>query len=355
MTTLSLPISRDTLTHSRIACRRTCERKEWFRYEIGITPERTAKPLRMGSAVHDGLDYWRQGIEPGDCIVRATADYATPPAWARDPESLDEWRTEAEIVQRLLAGYFWRWADAFIETVASEETFVQSIINPESNQPARILNVAGKIDGVVKLHDGRLAVLETKTVGQDISAESDYWKQKRMDAQISLYVLAARRAGHNVTAVLYDAIRKPGIKPRKLTKAEQSSVVNSGQWYGEEVGKIAVERETPRMFGARLNADIAERPDYYYQRIEIARLDSDLAEFERELWDEQQALQARRKRGIWPRNTSACLLMGRCSYLDLCTAGWTPEQGMPAGFVITDNVHPELVNGENANDDSSTQ
>ena len=348
MTTLSLPqIGRDTLTHSRIACARTCQRKEWFRYEIGITPDRTAKPLRMGSAVHDGLDLWRRGVDQGDAIFQATQGYAELPAWARDDEARDEWLTEAETVRRLLAGYYWRWADHFLETVASEETFIQSIVNPESNQPARILNVAGKIDGVVKLNDGRLAVLETKTVGQDISAESDYWKQKRMDAQISLYVLAARRAGHNVTAVLYDAIRKPTIKPRKLTKAEQSMVVNDGHWCGEDVGKQAVERETPVMFGARLNADIAERPDFYFQRIEIARLESDLTEFERELWDEQQALQARRKRGIWPRNTSACLTFGRCQYLDLCTAGWTPEQGMPSGFVITDQVHPELVNGEN--------
>lgn len=349
MLAVALPqIGRNTLTHSRIACSRTCQRKEWFRYEIGIAPARTAKPLRMGTAIHAGIEAWMNGASEGEAIATATAGYQALPGWCKTDDDRDEWECEAEIVRRMLAGYFWRWSDSPLRSEGAEQVFVLPIINPETGHKARILNIAGKTDGRLTLEDGRKAIRETKTVGQDISPESDYWKRLRMDAQISLYLHAERRNGFDAQAVLYDAIRKPEIRPRKISKTDSTRFYVTGLWFGEQFEKNqTLERETPAMFGARLNADIAERPDYYFQRIEIARLESDMQEFERELWDEQQALQARRKRGIWPRNTAACLAMGRCPYLDLCVSGWTPEQGMPAGYTITDEVHPELVTGEN--------
>jgi hypothetical protein len=42
--------------------------------------------------------------------------------------------------------------------------------------------------------DGRLAVLECNTAGEDVGPDSDCWLRLRYDGQISLYFLAARPA-----------------------------------------------------------------------------------------------------------------------------------------------------------------
>jgi hypothetical protein len=344
MTTLSLPqiAEKDTVTHSRMACMKTCPKKHFFRYELGLTRDRGSQPLRMGSAFHLGLDLHAQGKSEADAIDGAVAGYAEVPEWCNSPDLFDDWCTEREIVARLLSGYFWRWANERPEIVATEQAFEFPIINPETNHPMRGVVVGGKIDKIIRLADGRLAIMEHKTTGDEITPDSDYWTRLRLDQQISNYVIAARSLGHDVTTVLYDVVKKPGIRPKKVVKADAASWP---VYFGEtQAGDKPPERETVAMYGARLTTDISTRPDFYFARREIPRLEADLDEFRYELLQQAQSIRDARRLGRWFRNTNACLAPYKCDYFDLCSNSYDPGTGIvPTGFIQVDDVHPELA------------
>ena len=71
----------DMLTHSRMSCFRTCNRKHYFSYELGIRPDRDATALRIGGCVHKALEsLWRDGDL--DAALEAVAsNYEVLPAW----------------------------------------------------------------------------------------------------------------------------------------------------------------------------------------------------------------------------------------------------------------------------------
>jgi hypothetical protein len=346
-------------------------RKFFYAYELGVRRDVDARPLRMGSAFHLGVDRRCQGDVQDNAILHAVSSYDSVPDWAQTEEQITEWFVEREKVARLLSGYFWRWEceehqplglfdGGPLEVVATELSFDLPIRNPKTQATTPSFRLAGKIDKVVRLADGRLAVMEHKTTGDDLAPESDYWKRLRIDQQISLYFCAARELGYDVQTVLYDVIRKPTIDPLSipLLDVEGMKIVLDAQ--GERVrtkdGKkwresadaaqgytLQSRRQTPLEYGERLTLDIATRPDFYFRRVEIPRLISDLIEWQEELWDIQQTLRAAQREERWFRNTSACLGMSACSYLSICHQGVDLSQGVPAGFVVVVDKHPELT------------
>jgi hypothetical protein len=241
----------------------------------------------------------------------------------------------------MLCGYAWRWGESTLEHIAAEQSFVLPLRNPQTGKSSTVFQLAGKIDGIVRLKDGRLAVKESKLFGDDISLDSSLWRRLRIDHQISLYVLAGRQLGYDVSCVLYDVTRKPTIRPKLVKGAEQKAFASLGEYCGERFEPAIVDHESPRMFGARLNNDISERPDFYFQRHEIARLDGDLAEFESEVWDIQQTIRTAQREGKWYRtvNRNTCEF---CSFFGPCTSGVNVETETPEGFQRVENVHPEL-------------
>lgn len=347
------------LTHSAMATAKTCLRKYQLRYEVGIDRDRTAQPLRMGSAFHLGLEARAAGKTLDEAVAIATAQYQEVPAWVRDDDGLHEWMTERETVATMLAGYYWRWQGDGIEVLCNEQSFSLSILNPETGCPSTYWRRCGKIDKVIRKADGRLAVMEHKTCSESIDPDSDYWKKLRIDHQISGYMDAAKRLGHDVEDVLYDVVRKPEIEPRLIPVLDENGmkivmdqngqrVLNKNGTPRQSASKedgfvMSQRRETPAEFGARLLDDMGQRPDFYFARRDIPRLESDLADYRQELWDQAADLRERRRTGRYYRNTAACGLMGRCQYFDICTNGIDANRmDVPDGFVLLTDVHPEL-------------
>jgi len=298
-------------------------------------------------------------------VARAVEGYETLPLWANDDAKVQEWLVERITVACLLSGYFWFWEReglprAFdpIEYVESEGSFELPLINPDTGMQTPTWRNGGKTDAIVRLRDGRVAVMEHKTCSDDIGPTSDYWTRLRIDGQISNYFLAARARGHDVQTVLYNVIRKPTIRPKQIPVLDEQGfkivLDRDGQRVRSKDGKkwresadaaegwtVYTTIETPDDYGTRLTQDISERPDFYFARREIPRLDADIQEFRSELWQMQQQIREAQKTGRWFRNTSACLTFGRCAYLDVCSGGITPNQ-IPAGFVRVNDLHPEL-------------
>lgn len=377
MTTLSLPqlAGANILTHSRMQTFRTCQEKHHNRYELGIRREGDEVYFRMGGACHKGIDLRAKGASTDDAIAIATQGYEVLPRWCVAEEAVHDWMTERETVAVLLSGYFWIWERDGVpdnlrvaEVLESEGAFELPIRNPETGAASTVFRQAGKRDALVRLGDGRVALKETKTVGEDLDPASDYWKRLRLDNQISQYFCAVQDEGKPIDTILYDVIRKPSIAPKlvPILDADGKKIVNDaegkrvlkenikkngepGAGHGDPIQSGNVEkgwilqqrRETPEEFGKRLLEDITARPEFYYARQEIPRLDADLARFRADLWDVAATIREARNNGRHYRNTAACTLMGRCEYLDQCHAGIDPDNP-PAGFVRVTNLHPEL-------------
>lgn len=269
------------LTNSRMACAKRCLRKHYYQYELSIRPEEISEPLRIGTGVHDAMEHGKAPI-------------------LADP-------VESAIVSGLYEGHQRNWKGREPVYIQREQEFYIPFVDNWT--------IAGKIDGIIELPDGRLAIYELKTTGYDIEPYADYWKKLRMDAQISLYFLSAQYLGHEVDTVLYDVIRKPGIRVRK--------------------------GETVQQYRQRLVEDTIAKPSRYFQRAEIPRLYNDLEEFKSELFQQAAFLTWARRNGYRFRNTDACMEPFKCEYLNICHSGLSPSDGVPDGYIRSER-HPEL-------------
>ena len=335
-------MEKSIITHSELQTGKTCLRQMYFRYQLGLRPIQDALPLRLGKAIHYGL-HLRKLTMMGTPLKHNTILDQVLAEYDKNKPNVESysWEIERVTIAAMLNCYCWRWAeqDKQIKYVASELTFSIPIVNPDSNKISRTFNVAGVIDGIATLPDGRLAIVEHKTSGQDVGIESDYWKQLRIDSQISLYFMAAKRLGYDVETIIYDVLRKPTIRPYHATPTDKRKYKADGSLYANMHDKD----EAPDDYGLRFVADIGERPDFYYSRREIPRLDADIEEFRHELWQNAKMLQECKKYNRWYRNTRACIGFGRCPYFNLCTTGYDIQSGVvPDNFEMVTNVHTEL-------------
>lgn len=372
-------MSKERMTHSRMQSFKLCRKKHYWEYEVGMRKELDAKALRMGSAGHEGLDVFKKTGDAQQAILTVAKWYFLQP----DSISSWDWLIESETVQTLVAGYCWHWEQSPLSVISSEESFRFPLRNPHTERPSQLFERAGKIDGVV-LQDNRCLVLEHKFIGEDIAPGSSYWDRLKLDQQCTNYLDAARNLGHNAVGVLYDLIRKPTIKPTivpildddglKIVLDQDGNRVRRGsaatkkckfcegvdlsggcscklgpwrQSPDKQKGFFLKSRQmTPSEWSNRLLKDISERPDWYYQRQEVTRLEGDVDMFLHEVWDVQQAIRTAQKTGSWYRtvNLGSCTY---CPFFGLCvdrdpTNTATPPHKFPEGFVKLDDVHPEL-------------
>lgn len=235
----------------------------------------------------------------------------------------------AATIRGLLRGYDARWQEADYSTVSVEEEFHLPIINPASGKPSRTFTQAGKKDGVVEYNPtGKRYLLEHKTCSEDISdPNATYWRRLAIDSQVSCYVLANWQLGKKLDGTLFDVIRKPSIRPKKLAKAERQQIVVSGEYCGTKLSDSvreyvqANESENGELFEARLAHDtIIERPDWYFQRRVIPRMDSDVLEYAHDAWQTANAIREARNTGHHFRNSGACVMYGSpCEFLGICS------------------------------------
>ena len=325
---------------------RQCMRLEWFRYGIGLRPIVTPEQLRIGSAFHEGLDIRAKGGEIDAAVDGAMAKggYTTYPRWANDADKQRDWQAEAADIACMLRGYFWFWEREDVaanitvkRVIASEIPFEIPLRNP-SGRASRTWRVAGKMDRIVELGDGRIALKESKTTGDSVAPDSDYWPPLRLDAQISLYFKAGKLKGYPIDTILYDVARKPKQKPKSATPTDKRKYKKDGTLYANQ-------RDTDESiddYAARVWSDITAAPETYFARQEIPRTSSDLADFDDDLWALSQLMHTARKNNWHPRNPSACRKWGRlCEHAGHC-ATFRKDGVVPSGFEIVEDCNPEL-------------
>lgn len=233
----------------------------------------------------------------------------------------------------LLCGYHARWADAGYEIEGVEHLVESDLWNPETQRKSRSFSIAGKLDATLLL-DGRRIVMDHKTTSEDISdPNSPYWRQLAIEGQASHYMLLEWLNGRKADSAVWDVVRKPGISPKKLSKTEIEMVVIGKTYSRQRVSDDSIAelqstgRETLEMYEFRLAQDcISERPQWYFQRRPVPRLDSSLLEYAADLWDNSQEILHARRTERHARNSGACMLYhSPCKFLGICSGSDEPS------------------------------
>ncbi len=354
------------LTHSSLQEFKVCPRRYFFSQVRKIRPDREdAKPLRIGTAIHKVKELVRKGMSHDEALLAGIAAYEKVPLNV----SPEDWAIERQIVLRLMHAHLQYYSQDGIKTIEAESVFILPIRNPETGSATPKYSRGGKTDAIIQLPDKRVALEENKSTSSDITPGSDYWQRLCIDEQVTSYVWAARERGHDIQTIIYDVIRKPTIAPCQIPLRDENGVKIVLDAEGQRVflmdkkgqptkpresgdkekGYVLQTRtETAEEFGDRLSADIASRPDFYFQRKELTRLEADLEEFLGEQWQTQRTLAECERNNRWYRNTSACLKPYRCPYANACFNGFTAQEGqtLPAGYKYVTDTHPELSEEE---------
>lgn len=235
----------------------------------------------------------------------------------------------------LLRGYDARWRDAGYRALPGqvENTMTSALWNPATDRSSRSFVVAGKLDVFAELN-GRRYIFDHKTTSDDIEdPDGPYWRQLRVEGQATHYMLLQWLNGVKPDGAVWDVVRKPSISPKKLTKAERASCVADRKYFGTSMSMDTLaalqtgERETLEMYEARLTYDCTvERPERYFQRRPVPRLDHEILEYAEDLWQHGQNILASRKIARLPKNSGACMLYGSpCKFLGICSGHDSPE------------------------------
>lgn len=239
----------------------------------------------------------------------------------------DSQRLVAAKCRALLRGYDARWKNAGYVTVDVEKTLFAPLVNPETNAKSRTFELGGKLDVIAK-YQGRVGLIDHKTTTEDCTdPDAPYWRQLVVDGQASQYGILGWANGSKFEWTIWDVIRKPQTRPKKLTKAERASALAKSEYFGTKLSRqstealVVEESETVEMYEARLTHDCTqERPEWFYQRKPVPRVDHELVEYAQQQWDVAQDIITTRATERHHKNPGACMLYGTpCKFLGVCS------------------------------------
>lgn len=249
-------------------------------------------------------------------------------------------------VRALMHGYDARWSSAAYEPIAVEITLQSELYNIDTGARSRTFKLAGKLDVIAMEHSRRI-LIDHKSTSEDITdPNSPYWRQLAIEGQVSHYFLLGHLNGHKFDGAMWDVIRKPGIRPSKLSKKEIEQAM-FGRYCGRTISRdLLIEcqqtgRETLEMYEARLIEDCTTiRPEWYFQRRGVTCMDGDIHEYATELWDLSQEIIITRRENRHTRNSGACMMYGGpCRYLGVCS-GY--DEITSDNWTRKEQVHNEL-------------
>ena len=308
------------LTYSALNTFRNCPRKYKNRYLDNLRPRERAEALSFGSVIHTAIELWYRSPDTESRLpdVLAYIDDAFENRVV-DPNLMVQWH----LATAMIRGYAERYATEDFEVVEVEKEFVGEIRNPDTGRQSQTFRIAGKVDGIVRCHDG-LYLLEHKTAS---TVDASYLDKLWTDTQIALYCYYLRELGYPIVGVIYNVLLKSRLKQGKGETQEEYEVRHAELAAKNKSGKSTAKRQMPETddeFQARLT-EWYSRPEAFHR--EFIYLSEDrLAMLQDEVWEiTQQYLDARR-RGKWLLNTSNCFSYQRpCEYLAYCQSGFNPN------------------------------
>jgi RecB family exonuclease len=323
MSHISTPVDatdKTLLTYSALNTFRNCPRKYKNRYLDQLRPRERPEVLSFGSVVHSAIELWYRsqvGMARLETVLNAI-DQAFGNR-AGDSQQLAAWH----LATAMMRGYAERYETEDFEIVEVEKEFNGEIRNPETGRLSQTFRMAGKVDAIVRCHDG-LYLLEHKTAS---TVDANYLDKLWTDTQIALYCYYLRELGYPIVGVIYNVLLKSRLKQGKGETQAEYEARKAELAAKNKSGKSTAKRQLPETdeeYQSRL-LEWYSRPEAFHR--EYIYLSEDrLAMLQDEVWEiTQQYLDARR-RGKWLLNTSNCFLFQRpCEYLPYCQSGFNPN------------------------------
>jgi len=374
-----MPITNPKLYHlsaSSIAGFKACPQRFRLAYREGIRLIEDTDSQRQGTNWHEMHEVYANALAKWDsaCALQAVIDFLNE-RYAQCPnhKTMHEWSLERQILLTSFVGYLWYFSEDPIEYLASEVPFNLPIHNPRLGLPLPMDEVqrVGKMDHIIRWQ-GMVGVHERKSTSRSIADDSDYWDKAKKDTQVSMYALAFSdmlNAGllprgyyewkheERFGNTLYDVWHKPTTKPTTISQKDTREFISTGGKYFDQEFEIVVHggsqgqtitledgplaegititvdgeqveveigkkgfaiKESIGMYGARLLADIYERPEFYYRRKEIPRTDQEIRKFRSELYNIYQAQKMYSKTNFWFENEHQCRATFPCPYIPIC-------------------------------------
>lgn len=271
------------VTNSEIATFQTCERLWQHTYFDRRTGLIHAEALSRGTRIHRGLARW--------WIDATLFDFEPAPP----------------VERAMLLGYHALYQRPHLRDVRVSVPFRTSIGGVE---------VVGELDAIGE-DDAGSVIVEHKTTTSDITPGSQWWREKvHTDPQASTYAWAFPGA-----RILFDVLHVPDQEQFRATPEDKRKYTKPTK--SEPSRLYASQRdtdETDNEYVARILADMSDKPEKYFHRAYVVRLDSereafasDVAELSEAMWN---PLKTR------PRNPRACFAYGReCPFFAACWQG----------------------------------
>ena len=205
------------LTYSALNTFRNCPRKSKNRYLDNLRPRERAEALSFGSVIHTAIELWYRSPDTESRLpdVLAYIDDAFENRVV-DPNLMVQWH----LATAMIRGYAERYATEDFEVVEVEKEFVGEIRNPDTGRQSQTFRIAGKVDGIVRCHDG-LYLLEHKTAS---NVDASYLDKLWTDTQIALYCYYLRELGYPIVGVIYNVLLKSRLKQGKGETQEEYEV-----------------------------------------------------------------------------------------------------------------------------------
>jgi len=202
--------------------------------------------------------------------------------------------------------------------------------------------------------------LQPRTVGEDLAAvDAPFWRRLPVDGQAPLYALAQHQRGDPVAGILYDVLRRPQLRPRRIPKgaAARTARQNVGTrreleerktyfgWPVDERRRGAVlggdGRETPELYAIRIAADAIRRPGWYFRRRIVVGIRKLFGRHVQELWQAAVEIRLALRAGRHYGNSHACMAYHTpCPYLAICCGRDAPQSER---WKRVRSIHPELA------------
>lgn len=210
---------------------------------------------------------------------------------------------EMALAHAMLVGYHQRW-------IATRSLYSVIAIEDRFQLLRHSYKYTGIIDGKVTRADRR-CILEHKTTHDRIGIGEPYWEQLAMNDQLGLYF----EAHPDAQSCIYDVLRVPALEPKLATPEADRKYTKAGKLY-------AVQRETDEGvtdYLARVVETLSARPDDWFARQEVFRLDHEKERDKKDLDTIARDMIRVEPGEPQPRSQEACGRYGsRCEFFHYC-------------------------------------
>ena len=333
---------RETLSASRMNCLLECQRKHYYRYELGVEKAQKSDALLFGAAWADFKQNFRKGMDPESAFGAA----------------IDNQKDKGLLNLPLFVGM----AAAYCEIYGAKDDYAALLPEVAYDRPLDeiagaegMFNAFGRLDAIGCTRRGEHVVFEDKTTSQAIDLDSPYWVRLRFNTQILQYVYEVAQAGWNVWRVVYEVARKPKLEKKIVPELDENGlkvfiddetgqrVLNKNGSPRQTAGEgttLRGRQETDEEFAERIKQEILSNPSRYFVRRDVDILSDQLAEFASHraacanLIAHLREREGERREDAWPRNVDS-MRCAWCEFGSPCLQGWSMDPAnLPEGFAI---------------------